>query len=66
MEATLDSLKTVGKMVLSTGSGMILSLQDYESVFRMLSIFVTTTLSIMIFIINYRKSKKRKDEEKTD
>ena len=62
--ALMDSMHTALKMAVPTTVGVVATFTDYEPIVRMISITITTSLSIAIFIINNRKIKQRKDDEK--
>jgi len=60
----MDSMHTALKMAVPTTVGVVATFTDYEPIVRMISITITTSLSIAIFIINNRKIKQRKNDEK--
>jgi len=61
---TIESFHTALKMAVPTTVGVVATFTDYEPIVRMISITITTSLSIAIFIINNRKIKQRKIDEK--
>ena len=66
MEHFTDSIKTVGKMVVPTVAGVASTFSEWEPIFRMASLFITTTLSVIIFYHNYHKDRPKKNEKEAD
>ena len=60
---TIDTIKYVGTSFLFTGGGIVISLQDFESYLRILSLLIGITTTLFIFYKNQIKKPKKDDQD---
>ncbi len=54
-----NTVDTIGKMGTATAGGIILSFSELESALRIISLGLTITFSVIVFVRNHRQYKKK-------